>query len=62
MQFAVIAHFTAFSGIVPFIYIGDIPLLFVMYQNYVMKIAIFYQTTRHLVPDDNNLHINTTEL
>jgi len=26
MQFAVIAHFTAFSGIAPFIYNGDIPL------------------------------------
>jgi hypothetical protein len=26
MQFVVIAYFTAFSGIVPFIYNGEIPL------------------------------------
>jgi len=43
MQLAVIVYFTAFSGIVPFIYNGDIHLL-MMYQNYVMNIAIFYET------------------
>jgi len=36
--------------------------LIVMNQNYVMNIAIFYQTTWHLLPNDGNLHNNTPEL
>jgi hypothetical protein len=43
MQFAVIAHFTAFSGIVPFIYNGDVPL-----DRDVPKLCLEYC---HILPD-----------